>query len=169
MGDFMYYLNIFFICSFFGFIMETSLKYLFFSSMNNGILFGPWVPVYGFGALIVVLLTDFIFGKMKIKRIAKIIITVLLAIFVLTILEFCAGNLIEIIFGKIFWDYSDLKFSYGHYIALEISLVWGVFTLIFMYLIRPFLDKFVKKIPNWVSILVLVFFIIDCVVTCFLI
>ena len=84
-------------------------------------------------------------------------------------MEWIAGNLIEILFGKVFWDYSQLKFNVGHYIALEISLVWMIFILIFMYILRPLIDKFIKKIPNWLSILVLILFLIDCIVTCFLI
>ena len=48
-GDFMYYyFNLFLINSFLGFLFETSLKTFFFPDMHNGILFGPWIPVYGF-------------------------------------------------------------------------------------------------------------------------
>ena len=84
-------------------------------------------------------------------------------------MEWSAGNLIELLWGKVFWDYSDLKYNFGHYIALEISLVWGVFILIFMYVLRPLIDKFIKKIPRFISYLVLVLFIIDCILTCFLV
>lgn len=166
---YMYYLNMFFICSVLGYIIETSLKLLFFKSMNNGILFGPWVPIYGFGAVIIVLITDLFFKKRKVKRTIKIFFTVVTSVVILTFMEWISGNLIEMLFGKVFWDYSQLKFNVGHYIALEISLVWMIFILIFMYILRPLIDKFIKKIPNWLSILVLILFLIDCIVTCFLI
>lgn len=144
----MYYLNMFFICSMLGYVMETFLKCFFFKSMNNGILFGPWIPIYGFGAIIIVFITDYVFKKSgfsSLKRVVKIIITVLLSVSILTFMEWSAGNLIELLWGKVFWDYSDLKYNFGHYIALEISLVWGVFILIFMYVLRPLIDKFIKK------------------------
>ena len=150
----MYYLNMFFICSMLGYVMETFLKCFFFKSMNNGILFGPWIPIYGFGAIIIVFITDYVFKKSgfsSLKRVVKIIITVLLSVSILTFMEWSAGNLIELLWGKVFWDYSDLKYNFGHYIALEISLVWGVFILIFMYVLRPLIDKFIKKIPRFIT------------------
>ena len=168
----MYYLDMFFICSMLGYVMETFFKLFFFKSMNNGILFGPWIPIYGFGAIIIVFITDYVFkksGLSRLKREVKIIITVLLSVLILTFMEWSAGNLIELLWGKVFWDYSDLKYNFGHYIALEISLVWGVFILIFMYGLRPLIDKFIKKIPRFISYLVLVLFIIDCIITCFLV
>lgn len=59
-GDFMcYYFNMFFINSFLGFLLETSLKYFVFHGVNNGILFGPWIPVYGFGAVIITFFGQF--------------------------------------------------------------------------------------------------------------
>lgn len=165
----MYYLNTFFICSIFGYIMETSLKMLFFHSMNNGILLGPWIPIYGFGAVVIVGVTDLIFKKSNFKRLVKVILTSLVSVIILTIMEWLAGNLIQIFTGEIFWDYSNLKFNFGHYIALEISLVWFVFIFIFMYIIRPFvIDKLVKKIPSSLSVLVLFLFFVDLIFTVFL-
>lgn len=149
--------------------METLLKTFVFHGMNNGILFGPWIPIYGLGAVIIVFITDYIFKETKYKRWTKIFLTAIISVVVLTIMEWIAGNLIEVLTGKIFWDYSRLKFNFGHYIALEISLVWFIFIFIFMYVIRPLIDKFIKKIPNRLVVLVLIAFIIDIVVTCFLI
>ncbi len=149
--------------------METLLKIFVSHGMNNGILFGPWIPIYGLGAVIIVFITDYIFKETKYKRWIKIVLTVILCVIVLTFMEWVAGNLIEVLTGKIFWDYSRLKFNFGHYIALEISLVWLIFIFIFMYVIRPLIDKLIKKIPNWLGVLVLILFIIDIIITCFLI
>lgn len=165
----MYYLDMFFICSFLGYIIETFLKTFVFHGMNNGILFGPWIPIYGLGAVIIVFITDYIFKETKYKRWTKIFLTAIISVVVLTVMEWVAGNLIEVLTGKIFWDYSRLKFNFGHYIALEISLVWLIFIFIFMYVIRPLIDKFIKKIPTWLTMLALILFIIDIIVTCFLI
>ncbi len=165
----MYYLNTFFICSILGYIMETALKTFVFHSMNNGILLGPWVPIYGFGAVVIVFVTDLIFKKSKFKRLVKVVLTSLVSVIILTIMEWLAGNLIQFFTGEIFWDYSNLKFNFGHYIALEISLVWLVFIFIFMYIIRPFvIDKLVKKIPSLLTILALFLFFIDLIFTIFL-
>ena len=140
-----YYLNTFFIYSILGFIWETLIKYIFFSHMNNGFLYGPWIPIYGFGACIIIFIMRLIFNRFKLKRIYKIILLFLISSITLTILEFMGGHLIELLTNKIFWNYSKLKFNIGHYIALEISLVWGIMSLVITYIIKPIIDKLLKK------------------------
>ena len=162
-----YYINVFLIYSMLGYVLETFMKIFFFKDMNNGILYGPWVPVYGFGTCLIIFIMRFIFNKIKVKRIIKIILLFLISTIVLTLLELIGGYLIEILTGKIFWDYSDLKFNIGHYIALEISLVWGIMSLVITYLVKPITDEIIKKIPNSITYLVSFLFIIDCIVTLF--
>ena len=156
-----YYLNTFFIYSILGFIWETLIKYIFFPHMHNGFLYGPWIPVYGFGACIIIFIMRLIFNRFKLKRIYKIILLFLISSITLTILEFIGGHLIELLTNKIFWDYSKLKFNIGHYIALEISLIWGIMSLVITYIIKPIIDKLLKKIPSIITYLVLLIFIID--------
>ena len=79
--------------------------------------------------------------------------------------EFLGGVFIEKVFGKVFWDYRDLKFNIGKYVALEVALVWGALSLIFIYVIKPLLEKFIYKIPRWISILVFSGMIIDFIFT----
>lgn len=145
--------------------METFLKYFVFHSMNNGILFGPWIPIYGFGAILIIVLMRFIFNRLKLPRWIKIFLLFISVMVVLTMLEFLGGTLIEALFDKVFWDYSDSKFSFGHYIALEMTLLWGAFSLVFIYIIKPIEDKIIKKIPRWLTILVCFIFIIDVFIT----
>lgn len=145
--------------------METFFKYFVFHSMNNGILFGPWIPIYGFGAILIIVLMRFIFNRLKLPRWIKIFLLFISVMVVLTMLEFLGGTLIEALFDKVFWDYSDSKFSFGHYIALEMTLLWGAFSLVFIYIIKPIEDKIIKKIPRWLTILVCFIFIIDVFIT----
>lgn len=163
--DMFYYINIFFLCSFLGFCLETFLKTFFMPAMNNGILFGPWIPVYGFGAVLVIVIMRLIFNRLNIPRWAKIGLLFISVTVILTLLEFLGGILIETIFHKVYWDYSNLKFNMGHYVALEISLLWGIFSLIFIYIIKPLEEKIIKKIPRWLTILVSFLFIIDAIFT----
>lgn len=163
----MYYINIFFISSFLGFLLETFLKIFFFHSMNNGIMMGPWIPIYGFGCAIIVLIENFIFSKKNISKISKLLLLFFSVSVILTLLEWIGGILIEVCFDKIFWDYSHLKFNIGHYIALEMSIVWGLFSILFVCLIRPLEDLIIKKIPKWLTILVSIIFIIDFIYTIF--
>jgi len=162
-GDYFmfYYINMFFICSIFGYFMETSLKTFLFKGMNNGILFGPWIPIYGIGAMIICLVSDQVFKRFHFRKSVKFVIAVLLSTFLLTMLEFLTGNLIEMLFHKVSWNYNQLKFHFGHYIALEISLVWALFTILFMKFIRPFIDKFIIKIPKSLSVLFFGILVVD--------
>lgn len=145
--------------------METSLKYLFFPKLNNGFLYGPWIPVYGLGVCLIIVIMRFIFNRIKVSRTIKILLLFLISTLVLTILEYIGGNLIEVLTNKVFWKYDDLKYNIGHYIALEISLVWGMMSLVIVYIIKPILDKLIKKIPSIITYLVLVLIILDFIFT----
>lgn len=148
--------------------METTMKIIFFPSMNNGILYGPWIPIYGFGSCLIIVIMRFVFNRIKVNRFLKIIIVFLLSMITLTTIEFIGGNIIELLTEKVFWDYKNLKYNIGHYISLEISLIWGIMSLVVIYLIKPLIDKFIKKIPSILTYLVLIVFIIDCVITTFM-
>lgn len=157
----LYYINTFLLYSMVGFLFETTLKTFVFHGMNNGFMHGPWIPVYGLGCCIIIFCMRLVFNRIKVNRLSKIFILFLLSMVTLTVLELVGGVLIELISGKIFWDYSDLKFSFGHFIALEISLVWGILSLVVIYVVKPLLDKIIKKIPKYLTYLVLTIFIID--------
>ena len=145
--------------------METSLKYLFFPKLNNGFLYGPWIPVYGFGVCLIIIIMRFVFNRIKLSRPIKIILLFLISTLVLTLLEYVGGNIIELLTGKVFWKYDDLKYNFGHYIALEISLVWGIMSLIITYIIKPIFDRIIKKIPSIITYLVLVLILFDFIFT----
>ena len=163
-----YYLNLFFIHSFIGFLLETGLKTFFFHDMNNGILFGPWIPVYGFGAVIIALVSKFIFHRLKISKLWKTVLLFFVVFVLLSLLEWLGGMIIEALFHKEFWSYCDQKYNLGPYISLGMSLLWGGASLLLVYVILPLEEKFIKKIPGFITILAVVFFLIDCGVTYFL-
>lgn len=160
-----YYLNMFLFGSFLGFIFEWILKTLIFTSMNSSILHGPWLPVYGFGVCIIIFIERFVFNRFDMKRIYKIILMFLLVMVITSVVEFLGGVFIEKVFNKVFWDYSNLNFNIGKYVALEIAFCWGILSLLFIYLIKPVIEKIIKKIPKWVSILVFCIMILDFVIT----
>lgn len=141
--------------------METTLKTFFFHSMNNGIMYGPWVPVYGLGAVIIMLVSTAVYKKVSKSRFFQNVIIFFVVSILLTVLEFIGGTLIEIFFHEVFWDYSKLKFNFGNYIALEISILWGICSLIFIYFIEPLLHKIIKKIPKRITVLVFIIFFVD--------
>lgn len=162
----MYYINNFLLFSIFGHLLE-SIIYLFLNNNEySGILYGPWTPVYGFGIILIIIIYNLI-KKTKLTGIKKAISIFLISMILLTIIEFIGGISIEYFFHKKLWSYKDLKFHIGRYIALEISIIWGLCSILYIYLIKPITDKIIKRIPYYITICISVFFVIDLIVTIF--
>jgi len=157
----MFYINLFFIYSFLGHILEKIL----YPDHASGILYGFWTPIYGIGAVIIVMTYKFLEKRLKLNKWTKAICTFLIGALFLSFIEFLGGTLIESIFNITFWDYSNMKFNFGKYASLEMSLVWGISSLVLIYIIEPFLKKIAIKIPKWVTIALSTLFIIDIIIS----
>ena len=117
--------------------------------------------MYGLGACLIIFIMRLIFNRIKVKRFFKIILLFFISMITLTLLELIGGYLIKLITNKIFWDYSSLKFNIGHFIAIEISFVWGIMSLIVTYFLKPLSDKLEKKIPSIITYLAFSIYLID--------
>ena len=142
----MYYINCFFIYSIIGFLFEHIIYFLLGHEGDSGILYGPWTPVYGIGILIIILVSNFIFKNLHSSKLLQTLVIFIAVVVLLTTIELLGGILIEKIFKITFWDYSNFKFHIGKYIALEISLAWGLLSIFVVYIIKPLLDKLIFKI-----------------------
>lgn len=160
----MYYLNNFLLFSILGHLLE-SLVYLFLNNNGySGIMYGPWTPVYGFGIIIIILIYKKI-KNIQFKNNYKIFFIFLISCIILTFIEFVGGISIEYFFHKKLWNYENLKFNIGPYIAIEISFIWGICSILYIYILKPITDKITKKIPRYITISILVIFIIDFIIT----
>ena len=148
-----------------GYILETTMKTFFNPSMNNGILYGPWIPVYGFGITLSSFVTNKIFKSRKFNNPSKIIISFLILFTTITVVEELGGLLIEAVIHKIFWSYKSKKFNIGPYISLEMSLLWSFLSLLFVWELKPLLDIYIKKIPRILTIILLAIHLIDIIIT----
>lgn len=160
-----YYLNCFFVYSFLGFLLESIVYFALGSSGGSGIFYGPWTPVYGIGAITIILVSEWIFQKRKGNRLLKTILLFLIVSVLLSVLEYIGGILIEWIFHIVFWDYSNHKYHLGRYVALDMSLIWGGMSIFFLYCIKPWMDKVIKKIPYWITCTLITCFVIDIICT----
>lgn len=114
------------------------------------------------------LMENFVFKKFKMPRWGKILLTLLLNFFILTILELIGGNIVEYFFHKSFWDYSDFRFNYGKYIAVEVSLGWVIASYIFLFIVKKYLDKVITKVPRSLTNIFIVIFLLDFIYSFFL-
>ena len=142
--------------------------------VNRGFLFGPWLPVYGFGGLIIYLL----FNKLKKKpiKIWKLNIRpVLIYLYIVlssTLVELIATYVMDLMKydWRELWNYSGRILNFQGRIALNTSLKFGIVGIIGVYLIIPLIEKFlgIKKIPTIIiKYVVIGLFIIDAIIHIF--
>lgn len=152
-----YYSNYFFLFSILGHFIEG----FFYADGQSGILNGYWTPVYGLGVVTIISVYKAIKDYIESNKIKKFIAVFLIGAILISILEYIGGIIIETLFHMVFWDYSNMKFNIGKYTSLEMSFVWGVSSLILIYLIKPFVDKFIKKIPKWITWILIILLFVD--------
>lgn len=152
----------FFLYCIFGWIFES--LYVSFSEhkwTNRGFLRGPWIPIYGFGAMIIVFATEEFRGN----YLAEFLSGMLTA----TVFEYLVGQLMEAIFKIRYWDYSHKRFQYKGYISLESSLCWGVLAVCAAELIQPLMQLLIFPFSTWgatlVAELLAIAFAIDTIVS----
>ena len=160
----MYYVNIFFIFSFIGFLFENVLNIFTNDNFNSGVLYGPWTFIYGIGVLLMVIVYKFL-QQFHLKKWKEVVLFYIIITIVMTLVEFTGGMLIETIFHRTYWDYTNMRFNYGKYICLEVSLAWGLLATFITYLVLPFINKIEKKIPWFVSVGLIILFIVDIIFT----
>lgn len=157
----MYLLNCFFIYSILGFIVEGMFTLIISGHFSSGILYGPWTPIYGFGAILTIIISRKIFKKMHQNKFIETLITFIILMIILTIIEWLGGILIENLFHETLWNYKDYKYNIGKYISLEMSLIWGIIGVFVIYFIKPIVDKLENKTPKFITMILIVLFIID--------
>ena len=113
--------------------------------MNPGFLTGPYLPIYGFGVLVLYAVSNIPFGITN--QIADIIVRILIIGVGMTVVEFIAG-LIFIKGLKVkLWDYSDRKGNIMGIICPSFSLIWLVVGSLYYFLLNPFLVEGI----SWIS------------------
>lgn len=156
----MYYINTFLFYSIIGHMIEN----IIYSKVDSGILYGYWTPIYGFGCLVILFIFLIISKKIKNKFIRPVILFFSCAL-ILGMLELFGGIFIEKVFGRIFWDYSEQAFSIFKYTSLKMMFLWGIFSVLFIYIINPYLSIIIKKIPRLISLILAFLFIFDLIYT----
>ena len=161
----MYLLNCFFIYSILGFLLESTFNLIVIHHFKSGILYGPWTPVYGIGAILTIIISKKIFKKLKTSPLKETLITFLILAITLTITEWLGGILIEKLFSITMWNYKNFNLNIGKYITLEMTLIWGLISIFLIYFIKPVIDIIEKKIPKSLTYILLILFIIDVIIT----
>lgn len=117
--------------------------------INRGFLFGPWLPIYGFGGLIIYFcLKDKVREPLYIgKRNFRSIQIFLLISFSAAIIEL-ASTYVMTLFGldfRILWDYSHYNLNFDSRIALIPALQFGVLGNLILYVCQDRVNSFVEN------------------------
>ena len=121
--------------------------------VNRGFMKGPFLPIYGFGALSVLIAT------LPVRPFP--VLVYVFGMIGATALELVTGICMEKLFHVRYWDYSNQKFNFKGYICLTSSIAWGAFSLAMIYGFHKPIEKLVLSIPFvWLDILTTVLTVI---------
>ena len=131
---------IFIIGSILGYIYEMILVFFqkgYFES-RQGLIYGPFTPVYGIGGIVYYLFLN----KIKVKdKVQIFFITMLLG----GITEYICSLVQEKAFGTISWDYSYLPLNINGRTSLLHCTYWGIAGILYITYINPVIEKIKQK------------------------
>ncbi len=130
--------------------------------VNRGFLHMPLLPIYGFGAVIM------LHSSLPFQN--SIILTFISGMISATLLELITGLLMEKLLKVRYWDYSRQKLNFKGIICLSSSLFWGLLTVLLVKFVDPFVSEYVldfelKRHTAFITVLIVisVLFVIDTV------
>ncbi len=131
----------FIIYSFLGWVLESIYKTIMQKKfVNSGFLYGPICPIYGIGAIIMLLFLNS-FSE-------HIFILFLVGMFAFTVWEYLVGWGLEKIFKIKYWDYSENRYNFQGRVCLSHSMAWGILGVLFIVLIHPQIKNILNNISS---------------------
>ena len=149
---------IFIIGSVFGFIAEMLYSTIFTRTLviRQGLIYGPFVQVYGMGAVAYYLL---------IRKVKEPKDAFLAGMIMGGILEYLCSFFQEILFGTISWDYSNMFFNLNGRTCLLYCFYWGIIAVAFLKVVYPGLQKLEpllhRKSIKILTVFLMIFMIFD--------
>lgn len=127
---------IFMIGSLIGYIVEMIVALVQNGHLESrqGVLYGPFTPVYGIGIIVFYLF----FNKVDTRQKGKIFI---MSMILGGITEYLCSFLQEKIFGTVSWDYSNWIFNINGRTTLIHCTYWGIAGILYISYIEPLIPK----------------------------
>lgn len=143
------YILMFFTASIIGWLWEVGLHLFQYGEfVNRGTLHGPWIQIYGFGCIFLL-----IFLKRYRNDPIK---TFILAFFLCGIVEYVTSWYLEVFNHARYWDYDDFFLNINGRICLEGLMAFGIGGCAFIYFGAPFFESLYSKIKPKIKIIVCV-------------
>ena len=152
------YILLFFSFSTFGFIWEVVLHLLEQGNLvNRGTLYGPWLPIYGTGGVLILSLLK----KYRKSPFKLFILTVILC----GIIEYSTAWYLETFKHLKYWDYSGYFLNLNGRICFEGLIVFGLGGCAFTYIFAPILvnlfDRLREHTKNILAVILITVFLLD--------
>lgn len=149
----------FFIFCFVGWVWEVGLAFISEGTfVNRGTLHGPWLPIYGTGGVIILILLKKLRKKPLFEFLAAMVLCGGLEYFSSWYLEKTHG-------GQRWWDYTGYFLNLNGRICAEGLLTFGLGGLAIVYLLAPALDNLLSRIDTRkltvVAVVLLAFYCVD--------
>lgn len=109
--------------------------------VNRGFMHGPFLPIYGSGAMLILISNMLSDGYLP--------LTYLYAVLICTTMELLTGLAMEAIFKVRYWDYSWVPTNIKGYVCLPVSLFWGVLAVLMIKYIHPAVERVTAYIPPY--------------------
>lgn len=147
------YILMFFTFSFIGWLWEVLFHIISEGRfVNRGVMFGPWLPIYGFGGLLILV----ILKPLRNKPVLFFISAMLLA----GIMEYATGWYLETFKGSKWWDYTGYFLNIHGRVCLEGLLVFGFGGSAVTYFLGPILNELYDRIKPKLSIIICVILVV---------
>ncbi len=131
--------------------------------LHRGVIYGPFNPVYGFGAAFMAL------ALCRKKR--PVWHTFIIATIIGGVIEYLSSFFQEILVGAVSWDYSDHFLNLHGRTNLLYAVFFGLLGLLVVYIVYPKVSDFIEKLtPTSGNVLfysLFIFMIINCTITVF--
>ncbi len=165
MYEFTDIITFFSVYSFVGWLMETAFAIIREKNfVNRGFLAGPFCPIYGSGAVLILHSAKWVENIIE-NPFAALSMNILFSIILVTVLEYITGFFLEKIFRCKWWDYSSNALNINGYICVKFSLLWGGLAFILMQVVHPVVSKGVISIPpsvkGYLAAILLLYFLSD--------
>ena len=122
--------------------------------INRGFMRGPFLPLYGSGAIMMLVVSA------PFRH--NIVLTYVAGCIGATVLEYITGVTMEALFKVRYWDYSDQPFNFQGHICLGTTLAWGFLTILMTRVIHRPIEGLLYMIPDGL-LAVFVFLLTVCI------
>ena len=153
-----HYIIMFFVFSMIGWIWEVTLHLVQYGEfVNRGTMYGPWLPIYGTGGVLMI----FLLNRYR-DNVPKLVALMLV---VCGALEYLSSLMLDFVYNASYWDYKDMFLNLNGRICVAGLVAFAIGGCFGIYVAGPKLkqlvDRFAKKKQIILCAVLVVLYLID--------